>query len=502
MIDKISNEFILGIELEDNIFDGSKVVGSFYKNTGSLEVLNYDGQYSDLVGQEITIEDKGTWYLNKIENNEADDTAEFELYDLSYRFDTTYVDLFESGMTVYEWLEAICNECGVELGSTSFPNSTYELSTSPFVDETWTYRNVVQMIAEAGGCFAKFENDELIIRYFSTTEILLVADWTELTTEDSSDPINIVVLGNDLEDNIMYPSTTPDNPVELSIDNNEILYLDRETMIIPIYDNVEGTFVTPFSISFEQGMVTLGNVKSGIILNTINKDYQVVSLKTMNITATYNGVWGYVITAEIPTETETEYQYAGTITKTVNETSATVDKLNGEIILYVSETTTNFETISGQLSDQLNEITGLQDSLNNYATSDDLLTLTTSVEQQISNTYSKTEVQEIITGTAEDGTTVTVLANSIMTVDIDGLTMDSDNSSTKTVMQPDNFSILDKTGSSDTVLFTAKFDEDLGETVVESDNLSVDRYINLMGVGRIEKYTDENNNVGVGLFLM
>lgn len=490
MIDKISDEFILGIELEDNIFDGSKVVGSFYKNTGSLEVLNYDGQYSDLVGQEIIITDKGTWYLNKIEYNEADDTAEFEIYDLSHRFDNTYVDVFVSGMTIYEWLQTICNKLDITLGVTSFPNSDYVLETSPYVDSVWTYRNVVQMIAEAGGCFAKFENDELVIRYFNLLDIIAVADWVELSTEDSSEPVNVVVLGNDLEDNIMYPTIIPDNPVELSIDNNEILYLDREGMIQAIYNNVVGTFVTPFSISFEEGM-QIGTVKSGVLLSTINKDNEIINVKTMNISSKYTGIWTYTIVAEIPTETETEYQYAGTITTTINETKATVDKANQEIELLVSTTTTQTTQIS-ELSEDLQDTT---DNLSNYETVENVNAVRNEVSLLIdSQNATITAIEDIQT----NGVSQTVTETGF-TFGTDGLIIE-DESTLKNTIDTNGILVTEKTTGVEQELLFAGYDSEKNIAQVRSANIEISNHTSLGSMIRFEPSSDEDNTSKMSVF--
>ena len=81
-----------------------------------------------------------------------------------------------------------------------------------------------------------------------------------------------------------------------------------------------------------------------------------------------------------------------------------------------------------------------------------------------------------------------------------GLTIDKTGAKTKANLNEAGLNIQDATGSTDESLLFAGYDEDAGETIVKTKNMTVEKYLVVGAYSRFEDYTDENGNAGTGCF--
>lgn len=413
IITDIEDKHIQGFELEDRIHDGENVIGCFYKNTGIINLINIHKQYDNYKGKDITIEGFGKWHIDDIVPKQEQISSQLKLFDLSYKFDTEYKllsdDIFPC--TVLAWAQAICTDVGVQLGSTSFPNSDFVLNEQPYLPEKATNRDAMKVIAGAAACFVKIENDEKVyFKWFENTTVE-IEDWFELTQDIETKPVNVVVLGRgDVEDNIKYPTVTPENPVELRIDDNQILYFNREEMIVPIYNQVNSFKFFPFKMR-TNGRALL---KSGMKVKYTDIDGLEITTYVMYHKITYNGGTGANksyssnIEAYELKETSTKYEYAGSIEKRVTNAERICDKNNNEIKDIVEQQT----EINDKLVEYNQDLEGfrfkieeagginliknstLEDGLNLYHTTTGTLTIEKNMDIK-ENTTSKTAVKII-----------------------------------------------------------------------------------------------------------
>lgn len=137
----------------------------------------------------------------------------------------------------------------------------------------------------------------------------------------------------------------------------------------------------------------------------------------------------------------------------------------------------------------------LLQKFDNYAPSSEITRVENKVTQLQTDTYTKTQIDTKLV----DGS-VTKLKSTTLLADDDGLTVDKSDSKTKSNLDADGLTILDKTGSTNDVLLRAQYDEEKGETVVETKNLYVQKYLTVAETGRLEKYTRADGKVGVGGF--
>lgn len=377
MIDGVLNRDVLSFEIEKSCIDEKKVIGSFQKNSATIELLNPDNKYSNLKGTYINTY-KGTFYVDDIEPVQEKIKIKLSCYDLTQKFENPYdSSKFTFPLTLKAWRNAICTEVGVEYDNTDFPNSDYELSEEPYIKKDATYKDAIKLIAQASSCWAIIGyDDKLYFNWFNNT-LIEVQDWFDLTTEDEpTDPVNIVVLGRgDVEDNVIYPETEPSNPKEIRIDSNDILDLNRKEMIVPIYNQVKDFKYTVFSmktIGFLNAKI--GNkIKYPDLYNNKKESYIMRHTLTF-LGGDYSDSRNYTSQFEAVEldETNTNYKYAESIEERIDKTEITTNKLDGEIKAVTQKTT--------QISDELN---------NNYYNKTSMDELLQTAESGITNTFSE-----------------------------------------------------------------------------------------------------------------
>lgn len=385
MIENVLDRDVLSFEIEKSCIEEKKVIGSFQKNTATIELLNPENKYSNLKGVYINTY-KGTFFVNDISPIQEDIKIKLSCYDLTHKFDIPYEnDKFVFPMTLKEWKNAICNELDIEYDDSAFPNSDYQLSSEPYIKKDATYKDVIKLIAQASSCWAIIDyDDKLYFNWFKDDNLVEVEDWFDLTTEDNpSDPVNIVVLGRGVvEDNVIYPETEPENPKEIRIDSNDILDIDRKGMIVPIYNQVNGFKYIVFNMK-TRGFLNAkvgdkikypdlyGDAKESYIMQHtlafLGGDYT----DERNYTSRFEAV-------ELD-ETNTNYKYAESIEERIDKTEIKTNKLEGEITAVTQKTT--------EISDDLN---------NNYYSKTNVNEMIMNSANGVTNTFSEAGGNNII----------------------------------------------------------------------------------------------------------
>lgn len=344
MIENVLDKDILSFEIEKSCIDEKKVIGSFQKNTATIELLNPDNKYSNLKGTYINTY-KGTFFVDDISPIQEKIKIKLSCYDLTQKFDTSYdKNKFVFPMTLKEWKNSICNIVGVEYDDSDFPNCDYQLNSEPYIKKDATYKDVIKLIAQASSCWAIIDyDDKLYFNWFNDNNVIDVNDWIDLTTEDNpSEPVNIVVLGRgDVEDNVIYPESEPENAKEIRIDSNDILDLDRKGMIVPIYDQVNNFKYIVFDMK-TKGFL---NAKVGdkikypdLYLNP--KESYIMSHTLTFLGGDYNDERNYTskFKAIELDETNTNYEYAESPEQKLDRTERLANKLDGQILDIIEKT--------------------------------------------------------------------------------------------------------------------------------------------------------------------
>ncbi len=339
----------------------SKMIGSFSAKTCSFEI--YDEANSlDLARKEITvyrgifINENIEWIPQGIFIPQAKDittnvsTRTISInnaQDRTQLFDNPYVSELDwsnnATHTGLEIISEICSNLGLQLESTVFPFSTYNFK-QPNFPEGITYKEVVMRYAEIGGAIAMITRlGKLYIKtQIATGHTVNRNRYVSLSKEKMFGLINVVVLGKDgMNDDIVYPNTLPENKVEWKILDNPFVDLYREEMIDTVASYIIGQSIIPFTLNdFVDGFyldcndVISVNDKNGETFNAVILNYDTSSRIKSNVSA------------DVPTNTTTDYNLAGSSKKTLNQVRFDVDHNTQQINQIISTQNSQSETIN------------------------------------------------------------------------------------------------------------------------------------------------------------
>ena len=146
-----------GLDLDSNVdiplgteikFEYGLLVNGVYEylNYGNYIVYSSEKQ-EDTLSYKITCYDKMLYSMKDYEHVEV-----------------TYP------ITIYEYLKAVCNKIGLQMKETNFANMSRQLPSDLFNGLGYTYRDVLDQIAETtGGCICMTLDDKVEVRYINET---------------------------------------------------------------------------------------------------------------------------------------------------------------------------------------------------------------------------------------------------------------------------------------------------------------------------------------------
>lgn len=250
-------------------------------------------------------------------------------------------------ITVKDLAQAIATEMGWTLGGSfaNFPNSTVSISSNIFANQDLSYRDVLNKIAEASGSIFYFGNGNQVtsnnvLHLFtpSTSVYTLTTDTqNKLTLEEPYQELNSLVLSRQpQDDNIVQKDDTSIAQYglhEYRIVNNEILDLNRQSYITPIWNRLKGLTYYPAEVqTVGFGIFEVGDRVT--VTDTAGNTYEIV---VMEVQLSMDGGFKEVLKSVIPDKTYTNYDYAGVIGENIKNTQIIVNKQQGEINLINQE---------------------------------------------------------------------------------------------------------------------------------------------------------------------
>lgn len=187
-------------------------------------------------------------------------------------------------------------------------------------------------------------------------------------------------------------------------------------------------------------------------------------------------------------------------------TNVALETTTDSIISSVESTTTKIDLIGntiGDLQDNLSvDFEKISNKIDGLATVTEITEVKNSVQQIQTNRYTKTQIQNIVNGTGFDGVTVSAVISNEAKFDKDGMHYSKSDKDAETTI---NYRGVDVARNNKEILY-AGIDEDpnsltYGSSIVRTNNLIVETYMNTPGKGRIEEYTDSKENTGIGFFI-
>jgi hypothetical protein len=313
-------------------------------------------------------------------------------YDELYQSMRPYTaSLWQSGITVKNYLIAILNKLGINYDANSFnlmANADKVITSEKYLDiendsteAAYTYRDILDEIAKASGVTFAFKNslggDPFKLYAIKPTESGYVIDESNLrsvTIGAKYGPVKGVVLSREpQEDNVYYPSNLSDSQTAVKISNVELIEDSsndeyRKQFAKGIYDNVTGTEYYLYDLdSFGIGFLNFGDIftlkvceRTGGMIGD-EKEYKTIFMRT-DMTVS-QGV-KEKSKLEAPQATSTDYSAAESASdKLLKKAMIKVDKQEQRITALVkesddkySEFTQTINGIKGEIVDTKNDL--------------------------------------------------------------------------------------------------------------------------------------------------
>ena len=474
----------LDIDSNVDIPIGTEVNYQFGIKVSDNAVQDYRDNYEYL--------DYGNYIVYSSEKQEDTNSYKIICYDKMLYSMVDYVNIGVTyPITIRNYISAICTHLGLTFANSSdtfanydkeIPNELYLSSDGTSLD--YTFRDVLDELAEVtASTICINDDDELEIRYITSTNDTIDEEYLKdinVNFGEKFGPVNVIVLNRSAgSDNVYYPTVLPQSPYELKISDNQIMNGNNRSDFLPdIYTVLNGLeyYTNDFTSTgicyydlCDRYNVTIGeNTYSCVMFND-----------EVNVT---QGLEEHIYT-DLPEETETDYKKADTTDRKINQAYIIVNKQNQQI----EAVTSTVSTIDMRENNNYQE---LLSKFDDYMPVSDFVDLENSVTQLQTDTYTKTEVNTKLT----DGS-VTMVSTTTGTFDENGLTIEKTNAKTKGRFNEIGMKIMDATGSSDTELLFAGYDETLNESVVRSKNINVSKYLSIGTKSRIEDYES-----GTGIF--
>lgn len=180
----VEREITIKINNEDNQFNLENKEVEYYQGVklknGVIKYINF-----------------GKFIVLEPENNDTKETTEFIARDYMKKFNIPYVHTLGTNYTYFQLVQSLCQQAGVELGSTSFRNSNKIIASNPFINNEQC-RFVLKQVAKIAFSVAYIGQDnKLYIGFENKTtvdESVTTDEYIELEDNEQTKPVTVVTL--------------------------------------------------------------------------------------------------------------------------------------------------------------------------------------------------------------------------------------------------------------------------------------------------------------------
>ena len=214
----------------------------------------FDGVWN---GTDYEYVDMGTFTVFD-EKDEDEFNKHITAFDNLIKFNVPFIDNKDYPKTIFEELQNICNQAGVELVNTSITNGDFEIQNNQFVNNE-SLKSVLKAICQISGTYAIIKEDKIVLQLKNeTSEILNKSQHAPVTWKRRTYGINQVILG--LEDVIgEYVIRQDEEDIaingvhKLVINDNPFAYTQekRELLIDDLFNQVKGFGYIPYELKGE-----------------------------------------------------------------------------------------------------------------------------------------------------------------------------------------------------------------------------------------------------------
>lgn len=468
----IDDENYVQIKNEFNMFDEEFYLGASSSNTFDITIPS---NAIETIPEKVTIEVDEELYATLIvddynykDNNKLELKLVDKMVNLNKGYDASSIVPCTTGDIYQDILETY----GIEAGTLSFTNDDIEVN---YYDNTIAGIEYMQYIAELNGGYSQIGPDgKHYLKEYTDSLIRININECSDFKLGQKHKIERVVFDNGL----LKFETSSDESLET-------LYLNQNNVFI----NTESVFnkIASKILNFEFYSVAVSNcpidssVRAGDIITFYdddNNEYPTIAQYSLD----YNGSWIGGYSLEINSKQRQETKIKGTEEK-YKSLKVSIDRNLNEIATVASQVQTLDVTVENNYQEVISKF-------DNYVPSSDIVNIENSVTKLQTDTYTKTEINTKLT----DGS-VTKVNTTSGTFDENGMHYEKSGAPTSTTINYAGVEVGNST-SGDELLF-AGYDENLKQTIVRTDNLTVKKYLVVGENSRIEDY--EN---GGGIFVL
>lgn len=335
-------------------------------------------QIGILVDEEYEMLNFGNYVVYSSEKQEDTNTYKIVCYDkLLYSMKQNEDLEITYPISIKNYLIALANKIGLTVASGTFYNQDLQIPDELYKDLEYTYRDILDEIAQAtGSIIALNVNDEIEVRYPTITGDTIDEEFLKDVNVDFGQmygKINSIVLSRAGESDNVYlrdeESVQEDGLCEVKIVDNQIMnFNNRSDYLQGLLAALDGLYyyINDFNSTgiMYYDVADLYNVQIG------ENTYQCLMLNNeINVTT---GIEERIYT-DMPEQSQTDYSKADKTDRRINQTYIIVDKQNQTISSVVS----NVEGQNSKISQINQRLDGLESSVQ------DIADITTYGESQI-----------------------------------------------------------------------------------------------------------------------
>lgn len=526
---------------DDRLVPDKGFIGHFVARTLNGELDNISDDF-DIDGRELeyhlgiyrmndritTWYNYGTFIVVNPSDDDVRDNTKFEAMDYTKKFnidfdgdytdeefDESYNDLIGFNTPEGEvptitpvtasWLARYtCKQAGVELATYYFRNSDFLISQNPF-QAGESCRDVMKAIGKLALSWVRVGTDDRCYIDFDIKDKTNVDEqdiidnnqYYSLEKQSMFGPLNKIVIGMENVDGESYVVADQES-IEANGEHALYVYDNPLTNTFELRQQAASVAKELFGLTYMQlDCETVGHpwwigTEMIDIKDMHNND---AYLYPFNKALKYTGHIRTSVNSIGKTEIDETLGYNSDVLKNIRKASLNVDKQNAII-------TAITESVQSLSNKENNDYQDILNTFNEYMPRTDFTDLTNRVEQIQTDTYTKTEIQQIARGVSVDGTVVQAVISETGKFDIDGLLIEKTDAKTKGRFNEKGMKITDATGSVDSELLFAGYDEELNETIVRTKNINVEKYLTVGKYSRIEDFVDDDGNEGTGVFFV
>ncbi len=313
------------------------------------------------VGNDYEMLNFGNYVVYSSEKQEDTNTYKIVCYDKMLYSMKQNEDLeITYPITISNYLIALGNKIGLSVANTTFYNSSLTIPSELYLGQEYTYRDILDEIAQATGSIIFLNtNDEIVVKYPTLTSDTIDEEFlkdTNVVFKEKYGPINSIVLSRSGESDNVYlqdtESVEENGLCEVKIVDNQIMnFNNRSDFLQGILNALDGIEYYKNNLSsFGVLYYEVGDFYNVSIGENI---YQCLMLNDeIKVTTGIEEI----IHTDIPEQSETDYSKADKTDMKINKTYLIVDKQNQTIESVVSNVTTQNNKIARveQTVDEIN----------------------------------------------------------------------------------------------------------------------------------------------------